>query len=249
MADPYTLGVSSGALAFVGFGFLLGGSLTLTTWFIPLLAFLGAVVSLVLVFSVGGAEAGSSPVKLVLSGMAVSLTLNAVAQFCIYSDQNGSGASSIVNWMMGSLGGARWDQICLPVVGCILGGLYFIAHARSFDLMALGDETAVSLGTNTARLKASSMVVVAVIAGLSVASCGIIGLVGFMIPHIVRFLVGTEHLRTFPLSFVVGAIFMVWMDILARVIMAPQELPVGILTALCGGPYFIWLLRKQKGRG
>lgn len=250
MADPYVLGISSGAMAFVSIGFLVGGVLTLSTWFIPALAFIGAIVALVLVFAVGGFAKGTSPSKLILSGMAVSITLNAVGQYCIYQQESSSGASSIVNWTMGSLGGARWNNILITIIGCSLGMVFFVSKSRAFDLIALGDETAISLGTNTRRVKFYSMIVVAIICGLSVASSGIIGLVGFMIPHIVRFLVCSEHKRVFPLSFVIGGIFLMLMDILSRTIMAPEELPVGIFTALCGGPYFIWLLRrKRKGGG
>lgn len=246
MADPYVLGISSGALAFVSIGYLIGGTLVSTGWFIPSLAFLGSLFSLFLVFAIGGFSNSSSPAKLVLSGMAVSITLNAVAQYCIYNQENGGGASSIVNWMMGSIGGARWDNIALPAIGCLLGAVFFSFHTRSFDLIALGDETAITLGTDTKRLKTLSMVVVAVICGFSVASCGIIGLVGFMIPHVVRIMVGTDHKKMFPLTFIIGGIFLILMDVLARTVLSPSEVPVGIFTSLCGGPYFIWLLRKKK---
>ena len=249
MADPYVLGISSGALALVSIGFLAGGVLTQTSWFIPSLAFVGALGALMLVFAIGGFSNASSPTKLVLSGMAVSITLNAVAQYCIYHQQSGNQASSIVNWTMGSLGGVRWDELWIPFVGCIVCAMYFTRHARAFDLIALGDETAISLGTNTQSIKRTSLVLVAVISGFSVASCGIIGLVGFMIPHVVRFLIGTEHRRAFPVSFVIGGIFLILMDVLARTVLAPSEVPVGIFTALCGGPYFVWLLRKNRKKG
>jgi len=248
MADPYVLGISSGALAAVSVGYMIGGFLTMTNWFIPILAFAGSLGSLVIVFLIGGGLSNCSPAKLVLSGMAVSITLNAVAQFCIYNQENTSGASSIVNWMMGSLGGARWANIVIPVIGCFIGLIFFMFHARSFDLIALGDDTAVILGTNTKNIKILSMIVVAIVCGVSVASCGIIGLVGFMIPHIVRFVIGTDHKREFPLSFMLGGIFLIIADILARTLLAPSELPVGIFTALCGGPYFIWLLHKRRVR-
>lgn len=248
MADPFVLGISSGALAFVSVGYLIGGSLTLTSWFIPTLAFIGSLGALALVFAIGGFSGSSSPAKLVLSGMAVSITLNAAAQYCIYNQANSGGANSIVNWMMGSLGGARWDNIIIPVLGCFAGLVFFFFHARSFDLIALGDETAVILGTDSKRTKLLSMIVVAVICGVSVASCGIIGLVGFMIPHIVRFIIGTDHKREFPLAFIVGGVFLILMDVLARTVLAPGEVPVGIFTALCGGPYFILLLRRRRVR-
>lgn len=249
MADPYVLGISSGALALVSVGFLVGGALVNTGWFIPALAFMGALGALGLVFAIGGFSNASSPTKLVLSGMAVSITLNAIAQYCIYHQQSGNQASSIVNWTMGSLGGARWADIWIPFIGCLICALYFTRHARAFDLIALGDEAAISLGTNTKSIKRTSLLMVAMISGFSVASCGIIGMVGFMIPHVVRFLIGTEHKRAFPVSFIVGGVFLILMDVLARTVLAPSEVPVGIFTALCGGPYFVWLLRKSRKKG
>jgi iron complex transport system permease protein len=185
----------------------------------------------------------------VLSGLAVSITLNAIGQFGIYNAQSITSSNAIISWTMGSLGGSCWADVWIPILSSLIGIVFFLYHARSFDLMALGDETAISLGVDTRNLKRLAFVVVAMMCGVSVASCGLIGLVGFMVPHMVRFVTGTEHRRVFPLSFLMGGIFLVCMDILARIMMAPSELPIGILTALCGGPYFVWLLRKNKGRG
>ena len=246
MADPYVLGISSGALAFVSVGYLIGGTLVSCGWAIPLLAFIGSLAAITIVFLIGGFSKETSSARLVLSGMAVSITLNAVAQYCIYNQTNSGGASSIVNWMMGSLGGARWDNIWISFLGCILGNIFFLYHARAFDLIALDDETAVALGTNIRFIKRLTIIVVALICGFSVVSCGIIGLVGFMIPHIVRFITSTNHKQVFSLSFIIGGIFLIIMDILARTVLAPSEVPVGVFTALCGGPYFIWLLRRKR---
>lgn len=180
--------------------------------------------------------------------MAVSFTLNAVGQYCIYRQESSLGANSIVSWTMGSLGGARWDDVLVTVIGCLMGLAYFMFKARSFDLMTLGDDTAVSLGVNIAKAKRTAMLAVSLMCGLAVAGSGIIGLVGFIVPHIVRFVAGSEHRKVFPMAFAMGGIFLAIMDILARTAMAPQELPVGIFTALCGGPYFIWLLKRKSGR-
>lgn len=248
MADPYVLGVSSGALAFVSAGYLIGGTLVITSWFIPSLAFIGAMFSIALVFIIGGFSKDTSPAKLILSGTAISVTLNAAAQYGIYNSQSSNKANSIISWMMGSLAGARWDNIAIPFLGSIGGVIVFISLARAFDLISLGDETAISLGTNIAWIKRISLVIVAVIAGISVANCGIIGLVGFVIPHVVRFLCGTGHRRLFFISFLTGGVFLIWMDILSRTLLAPQEIPIGIFTALCGGPYFIWILKKKATR-
>lgn len=245
MGDPYILGVSSGALALVSIGYMVGGTLTLNKWFIPALAFTGAVMSLLFVFAICGGMKNNSTTKLVLAGTAISVTLNAVSQYCIYNSSGDTKANSIVNWMMGSLASARWDNIAITFAGCFLGFGILWVFSRAFDLIALGDDTALSLGVNVSRIKCLALVMVAVISGFSVASCGIIGLVGFVIPHIVRFLCGSEHRKLFPMAFLAGGIFLMWMDVLARLLMAPHEVPIGIFTALCGGPYFIWIIRKK----
>ncbi len=246
MADPFILGISSGALSFVSIGFLVGGNLVNTTWFIPLLAFLGALFALIIVIIIGGFSKDASPVKLILAGSAVSITLNAIGQLGIYFSDSSNKSNSVVMWMMGSLASARWNNIIFTVITSILGIIFFTAFSRAFDLISLGDETAISLGANVTKIKRISLVVVAIIAGVSVASCGIIGLVGFIIPHITRFLFGAGHRKQFPLAFFFGGIFLIWMDLLARTILSPVELPVGVFTSLCGGPYFIWMLRRRK---
>ncbi len=245
MADPYTLGVSSGALAMVSIGTTVGGMFSMSSMHVSMLAFLGAMLSIVLVFAVGGVGKSSNTTRLILAGMAVSITLNAVSQFFIVTADNDVKVRGILSWMMGSFANIRWNNLLIPSVGIFLGCIYFMLHSRAFDLMALGDETAISLGTNVRTIKKVSLPVIAFVSGLAVAAGGLIGLVGFIIPHIVRFLIGTDHRRLFPLSFLVGGLFMLVMDIIARVVLSPQEVPIGIFTALCGGPFFVWLLRKK----
>ncbi len=245
MADPYILGVSSGSLAFVSIGFLFGGALANTNWFIPLLAFIGALFALLLVILIGGFSKDTSPVKLVLAGSAVSITLSSMGQLGMYLSDTQNMSNRILMWMMGSLAGARWNNILIPIIASVVGLCFFLAYARAFDLISLGDETAISLGSNVTTIKRISLFMVAFIAGVSVASCGIISLIGFVIPHFTRFLFGTGHKRLFPLSFFIGGIFLIFMDLLARMVLSPTEIPVGIFTSVCGGPYFIWILRKK----
>lgn len=244
MAEPYVLGISSGALAFVSLGLIITG--TVNAYLTPILAFVGSLFALLLVIMIGGFSRDTSPAKLILSGTAVSVTLNAVGQYGIYLSSLTYTSNSIVSWMMGSLAGARWDNVLVPIIICTIGLIYFLFNSRAFDLIALGDDTAISLGTNTIAIKRMSLVVVALIAGASVASCGIIGLIGFIIPHIVRFLFGSEHKKLLPLSFFFGGLFLVLMDLIARTVLSPSEIPVGVFTALCGGPYFIWVLRRKS---
>lgn len=245
LAEPYILGVSSGASAMVSLAFFLGGFFMNSALITQLFAFCGALFAMALVYSVGVVKNGSSNTRLVLAGMAVSIILNAVSQFCI-TMSSAQTSRSISMWMMGSLAEARWENIAIPLVASLVGLCFFCANARAYDLISLGDETAISMGVNTVSLKKWSMLMVAFVTGVIVSCCGIIGLVGFVVPHTVRLLVGSNHRRLLPLSFLVGCVFLVWMDVLARYVMAPQEVPIGIFTAFCGGPFFIWLLYRQN---
>ncbi|SHN83469.1 FecCD family ABC transporter permease [Desulfitobacterium chlororespirans] len=244
LADPYILGVSSGASAAVSLCFFIGGTFA-QTGLLQTFAFLGAALSMALVYGVGmSGGVASNNTRLVLAGMAISIILNAISQFFITMSAVNT-SRSITMWMMGSLAGARWDNVAIPLLGSVLGLLFFLGNARSYNLISLGDETAIGLGVNVVRVKLLTTLVIALVTGLIVSSCGIIGLVGFVIPHVVRLLLGTNHRRLFPLSFLIGSLFLVWMDLLARFVMAPQELPIGILTAFCGGPFFVMLLYQQ----
>lgn len=242
LAEPYVLGVSSGASMMVSIAFFLGlGSTSILT---QGFAFVGAMMAMILVYAIGNIGMSGSGTRLVLAGMAISIIFNAATQFFI-SISSAQTTASITMWMMGSLAQARWSNIGIPLIASALGLIYFFLHARAYNLISLGDETATSMGVDVAKLKKWTTIVVAFVTGVIVASCGIIGLVGFIIPHIVRMIIGADHRRLFPVSYIVGCLFIVWMDILARFVMAPQEVPIGIFTALCGGPLFIWLLYRQ----
>ncbi len=245
LANPYLLGISSGASAAVSFSLFLGITNSSSTWSIPFVAFLGAMFSLLLVYRIGIAGRAGSSTRLILAGIAISVVLGAFSQLFIMITPSDRVLRSFMSWTMGSLAGARWNNLLIPVVGSIVGSLIFIFYSRAFNVISLGDETAISLGVNTNKIKKLTTVLTAFITGITVASCGIIGFVGFIIPHIVRLLIGPDHRKLFPLSFLVGGLYLLWIDIIARVVMAPQELPIGIFTALCGGPFFIWLLKKQ----
>ncbi|MDO5425522.1 MAG: iron ABC transporter permease [Eubacteriales bacterium] len=245
LADPYILGVSSGATAMVSFLYFLGGVFVRISVFTQVGAFIGAVLAMVLVYFVGVVKGGSSSTRLVLAGMAISIVFNACSHFFI-ALSNEQATRSITMWTMGSLAEARWGNLPYPLLASLAGLLFFAGNARAYNLISLGDETAVSMGVHTAKVKKWTMLMVAFVTGILVASCGIIGLVGFVIPHVVRILVGANHRKLVPISFLVGCVFLVWMDVAARLVMAPQELPIGIFTAFCGGPFFVWLLYRQN---
>ncbi|MBQ3165619.1 MAG: iron ABC transporter permease [Lachnospiraceae bacterium] len=250
LAEPYILGVSSGASAMVTLVYFIGGSLMYISYIVPLFAFLGAVLSLVLVYKIGMSSINSNSSRLVLAGMTVSVILNAASQFFISMMPNSNLIRSITMWMMGSLSGARWNNLLLPCIASGIGLIYFTLNARAYNSLSLGDETAISLGIDARKVKKHTIIAVSFLTGIIVSAAGLIGFVGFIIPHIIRFLVGADHRKLFPLCYLCGGIFLLWMDMIARTIMAPQELAIGIFTAFCGGPFFVWLLySKNRGNG
>lgn len=247
LADPYILGASSGASAAVALAFVIGGSIAVSSSIISVFAFGGAMLSLLLVYSVGMTGSAGSGSRLVLSGMAVSVILTAATQFFISVAPDTYTVRNITSWTMGSLASARWNNIAIPFFGSITGSSFFMLMARAYNLLSQGDETATSLGVNVKQIKKLTIIVVSLVTGVVVAAGGVIGFIGFIVPHIVRILAGSDHRRVFPLSFCAGSLFLLWMDVLARTLMAPEELAVGIFTAFCGGPFFVWLLyRKNK---
>lgn len=247
LADPYILGASSGASAAVALAYVLGGSFFTSGTGIAILAFSGAILSLLLVYAIGMAGSAGSGSRLVLSGMAVSVILSACTQLFITLAPDATTVRSYMTWTMGSLSSARWHNLAIPFFGSVIGSCFFMLMARAYNLLSQGDETATSLGINVGLLKKLTIIAVSFVTGIVVAAGGTIGFVGFIIPHIVRSLVGADHRKVFPLSFAAGSLFLMWMDVLARTLLAPKELAVGIFTAFCGGPFFVWLLyRKNK---
>lgn len=229
----------------VSLAFFLNGVLIVSRAAISGFAFVGALFSMLLVFAIGGIGKVSSGSRLVLSGMAINIMLTAISQFFITLSTEHA-TRNITLWMMGSVSGGRWNNIALPISVSILGLILLLLRARAYNLISLGDETAISMGVKPSNLKRFTAVTVAIVTGIIVSNCGLIGLVGFVIPHIVRLISGPDHRRLIPVSFYAGAIFLVWMDMLARYVMAPAELPIGIFTAMCGAPFFIMLLAKQS---
>lgn len=249
MADPYILGASSGASAAVAFTFVMGGGLAQSGSVISVFAFAGAMLALLLVYTVGMIGRAGSASRLVLAGMAISVILTAATHFFVSIAPDAYTVRNIMAWTMGSLAGARWTTIGFPCAAVMIGSLIFIYFSRAFNLLSQGDETAMSLGLNVKSIKRLTIVLTAFITGAVVAVGGVIGFVGFIIPHIVRILIGSDHRKVFPLSCLLGGLFLMWMDVLARTAIAPKELPVGIFTAFCGGPFFIWLLYRKNRYG
>lgn len=250
LADPYVLGVSSGAYLGVALAMILGIGAAFGENSMGTMAFLGAVgasFAVLFISSVGGrANAG----KLILAGMAISSVCSAFANFIIYLSQNRDATTQISYWSMGSLATANWKNVPLLLLIMIGASLIFWSQYRKLNLMLLGDETAITLGTDLHRARIVYMLLASFMVGFSVYAAGMIGFVGLIIPHAMRMLFGTDHKRLIPLSALTGAIFLIWADVACRSILKNSEIPIGILVSLIGAPCFIYLMiRKSYGFG
>ncbi len=244
LADPHLLGISSGG-AFGAILALLHTGLFIGLLTVPLLAFLGALMSTAIVLSVSHLANATSADRLVLAGVAVSFIVMAGANVLIFLGDPRA-THTVVFWMLGGLGLAQWDQLVYPLVILLACGAWLMSRAAALNAMTVGDETAATLGIAVARFRLIVFVVGALITGVMVAFSGIIGFVGLMVPHIVRMLVGGDYTRVLPTSALIGAIFLLWADIVARTIMAPEDMPIGIVTGLVGGLFFVWLLGRRQ---
>lgn len=247
LADPYILGVSSGASLGATFAIMIGfgsaGFLAQTG--VAFWAFAGAFGASLLVLALAGIGGKMSSVKLVLSGMVINALFMAFSNFIIYFANNTEGIRNVTFWTMGSLASANWGRLPLVAAIVIAAAVLFMLQPRILNTMLLGDETAVTLGVNLNFYRRLYLFLTAIITGVMVASCGMIGFVGLIIPHLVRGIVGSDHRRLIPTSIWIGGIFLVWTDILARIAIPNVELPIGILTALIGAPMFMYMLIKK----
>jgi iron complex transport system permease protein len=243
LADPHLLGISSGG-AFGAIFALLHSGLFLGLLTVPLLAFSGALMATAIVLGVSRIADATSADRLVLAGVAVSFIIMAGANGLIFlGDPRAS--HTVVFWMLGGLGLAQWGQLVYPLVVLLASGAWLMSRTAQLNAMTVGDETAATLGIPVARFRLVVFVVGALITGVMVAFSGIIGFVGLMVPHIARMLVGGDYTRVLPASALIGAIFLLWADIAARTVMAPEDIPIGIVTGLIGGIFFVWLLSRR----
>ncbi len=244
LADPHLLGISSGG-AFGAILALLHTGLFIGLLTVPLLAFLGALFATFIVLIVSRLTSSTSADRLVLAGVAVSFIIMSCANILIFLGDP-KATHTVVFWMLGGLGLAQWNQLIYPLIVLLICGLWLFSQARVLNAMTVGDETASTLGINVTKFRFIIFVVCSLITGVMVAFSGIIGFVGLMVPHIVRMFVGGDYFRVLPLSALLGAIFLLWADIAARKIMPPEDMPIGIVTGLVGGIFFVWLLRRNN---
>lgn len=246
LAEPFVLGVSSGAstgavvIGVLGLG---GGVLGLSGG-----AFVGAVVAFGLVLLLSRfTSAGTAGV--VLAGVAGTQFFSAITSLVVFAAADSDETRGVMFWLLGSLEGMRWDKVALCTAVVAVGGAVCLLSARALDAFAFGDEVAGSLGIPVARLRGGLLVVTALMTAALVSAVGAVGFVGLVVPHAVRLVVGPRHSRVVPLSALVGAVFMVWVDAATRTLFAPTPLPVGVGTALVGVPVFVALLVRRRARG
>ncbi len=248
MADPYVMGVSSGAAfgATLGIVFGLGVSFAGLN-VISFMAFLGALLTVLLVYNLAKIGNKVSTMGILLAGIVANAILSAIISFLMILFHND--IDKIVTWTMGSFNGASWEQVKLLVLPVSLGLIYLLSQSRALNAMVMGEEVAQNLGVNVERLKKSTLIIASLLAAFAVSVSGIIGFVGLIVPHLFRMIFGANHKVLIPVSFVGGALFLLICDTLARSVVPNMEVPVGIVTAIFGGPFFLFLLQRQKKKG
>lgn len=246
LADPYVLGISGGSALGAIIGIVIGASSFYLG--VPLLAFGGALMTVFLVFIVAGGSRGVLlDNTLLLAGVVVNSFFSAAILFAL-SIVNSMELHSISFWLMGDLSRAAPREIAVAALCLLIGFAVLYSQARKLNLIVQGEETAVQLGVNVHATKYVLLIVTSLITAVAVSLAGIIGFVGIMVPHMMRLVFGSDHRLLLPAAALFGASFLVIADTLARTILTPAELPVGVITALCGAPYFIFLMRKKVRR-
>lgn len=245
MASPSVLGISSGAAFGASLAIVLGISWTSGAFAIPAMAFVFSFVTLFIVYAVSRTKGGYVPVEtLLLAGIAIGSLFSALVSAMQYFA--GEQLAGVVFWMMGGLDEATWDQVLISMAPVILGASVIMALSRDLNAMMVGEEQAGNLGINVNRVRLVLLLAASLVTAIAVSVSGVIGFVGLIIPHVVRILVGPDHRILLPASIISGALFLILTDTLARTIISPAELPVGIITSLLGAPFFIYLLMSRK---
>jgi iron complex transport system permease protein len=245
LADPYLIGVAQGAALGAVIGFLLPPEWhRLEFGIIPLLAFTGALMSTAIVYSLARVGKALPVTTLILAGVALGALLASIVSYLVIS--SGEKIHGIMFWLMGSFYMSQWSEAVVVLPYVLLGVVIILLYARPLNLMQLDEEQAQQLGLNVERLKLVLLTAATLITAAAVSFVGIIGFVGIIIPHAVRLIWGADHRFLLPLSVLTGAVFLILADLIARTALAPTEIPIGVITAICGAPFFLYLLRRRK---
>jgi iron complex transport system permease protein len=245
MADPYILGISSGAAFGATLVIIFGISFSfLGLSMISIGAFLGAMGTTFLVYNIARLNNRTPVITLLLSGIAISFFLSAVINLLM--TMNNDQVEKIVFWTMGSVSSASWKSVAISIIPVTVGVSIFVFFSKELNVILMGEETAQNLGINVETIRKLLLGVASIVSAAVVAVSGIIGFVGLIVPHAMRMIVGPDHKRLFPYTIISGAIFMIVADTISRIALNPTEIPIGVITSLIGAPYFIFLLVKNK---
>jgi len=245
MAGPYVVGVSSGAGLAVAIVAVLAGSSAPPQGSIPAAALVGGIGVVAIVGGLAQRARVHRTVTLLLLGLAVAAICSAITSVLMLTLPRGP--EGVLFWLMGSLAGANWDGVALVGVALAVGLMLGLWNARGLDAILWGDETAQSVGVDVKRTRRMMLVAATIPVAASVASCGVIGFLGLMVPHLARGIVGAGHSRLLPASAIIGATWLLVADLLARMILSPAELPVGAITSAVGAPFLVWICLRRRG--
>ena len=243
LADPYVLGVSSGASTGAVFAIIMGGLPFLGQYNTPIFAALGAALSIILVLLCVGKS--NSPVKLILIGMGMTGVFSALTMMIIYGAKHEAQVRSAMFWLLGSFAGIQWGDLPLTAIIVTLFMLYIYMFNQHLDVLLLGNHEAAQMGLSVKQLQLSIVVISSIVIATLVSKVGVVGFIGLIIPHLARIIGGPKHKHTLIFSALIGSIVMIWSDVLSRALYSPEEIPIGVLTSLLGAPLFIWIIMNR----
>ena len=243
LADPYVLGVSSGASTGAVFAIIMGGLPFLGQYNTPIFAALGAALSIIMVLLCVGKS--NSPVKLILIGMGMTGVFSALTMMIIYGAKHEAQVRSAMFWLLGSFAGIQWGDLPLTAIIVILFMLYIYMFNQDLDVLLLGNHEAAQMGLSVKQLQLSIVIISSIVIATLVSKVGVVGFIGLIIPHLARIMGGPKHRNTLLFSALIGSIVMIWSDVLSRALYSPEEIPIGVLTSLLGAPLFIWIIMNR----
>ena len=243
LADPYVLGVSSGASTGAVFAIIMGGLPFLGQYNTPIFAALGAALSIILVLLCVGKS--NSPVKLILIGMGLTGVFSALTMMIIYGAKHEAQVRSAMFWLLGSFAGIQWGDLPLTAIIVTLFMLYIYMFNQDLDVLLLGNHEAAQMGLSVKQLQLSIVIISSIVIATLVSKVGVVGFIGLIIPHLARIIGGPKHKHTLLFSALIGSIVMIWSDVLSRALYSPEEIPIGVLTSLLGAPLFIWIIMNR----
>ena len=243
LADPYVLGVSSGASTGAVFAIIMGGLPFLGQYNTPIFAALGAALSIILVLLCVGKS--NSPVKLILIGMGMTGVFSALTMMIIYGAKHEAQVRSAMFWLLGSFAGIQWSDLPLTAIIVTLFMLYIYMFNQDLDVLLLGNHEAAQMGLSVKQLQLSIVIISSIVIATLVSKVGVVGFIGLIIPHLARIIGGPKHKHTLVFSALIGSIVMIWSDVLSRALYSPEEIPIGVLTSLLGAPLFIWIIMNR----